>query len=78
MANIWIRLAQQTGSQEYVQAAKQALSFIASTQFLNGVSDGIRGGVAGSCPIYGGYMRFKYPNWAANFFVSAILNYSSI
>ncbi len=33
----------------------------------------VRGGIAGSFPIYGAYERLKYPNWASKFFIDAIL-----
>ena len=32
-----------------------------------------RGGIKGSHPIWGGYDPFRYPNWAAKFFVDALL-----
>ena len=33
----------------------------------------VRGGIAGSAPFYGRYERFTYPNWAAKFYVDALL-----
>jgi hypothetical protein len=33
----------------------------------------VRGGIAGSLPIWGDYSRFEYPNWAAKFFADALL-----
>jgi hypothetical protein len=35
------------------------------------------GGVAGSSPVWGPYMRFKYPNWAVKFLLDALLFFSS-
>jgi hypothetical protein len=33
----------------------------------------VRGGIAGSAPIWGDYSRFEYPNWAAKFFADALM-----
>ena len=33
----------------------------------------VRGAVAGSYPIWGGYIRFGFPNWAAKFLADAIM-----
>ncbi len=33
----------------------------------------MRGGIAGSAPIWGDYSRFEYPNWAAKFFADALM-----
>jgi uncharacterized protein YyaL (SSP411 family) len=73
MASIWFRLEKLTGLQKYREAAEKAVRFIASTQYIDGMPEGINGAIAGSWPIYGEYMRFKYPNWATNFFVVALL-----
>lgn len=32
----------------------------------------IRGGIAGSFPIWGKYMKFSYPNWATKFFIESL------
>jgi len=57
----------------YLAAAQRAIAFVASTQDLVTDHPGVRGGIAGSYPIYGRYGRFKYPNWAAKFFTDALL-----
>jgi hypothetical protein len=33
----------------------------------------MRGGIKGSHPIWGGYDPFRYPNWAAKFFIDAMM-----
>jgi hypothetical protein len=30
------------------------------------------GALAGSAPLWGDYMRFRYPNWAPKFFLDAM------
>ena len=34
---------------------------------------GIRGGISGSHPIWGEYMKYSYPNYAVKFFADAIM-----
>jgi uncharacterized protein YyaL (SSP411 family) len=73
MASLWLLFHDLSGEIQYLDAAHRAIAFVASTQRLNSSHEGIRGGIAGSYPIYGRYERFKYPNWAAKFFVDALL-----
>lgn len=70
---IWLRLFEMTQDKKYLSAAKKMNYYLKSTQDLNSNNKGIRGGIKGSHPIYGGYMSFTYPNWAAKFFVDALL-----
>ena len=42
-------------------------------QDLNSTNKGIRGGIKGSYPIYGGYQTFNYCSWAAKFLIDALL-----
>ena len=37
------------------------------------MNKGIRGGIAGCYPVWGGYIQYGYPNWAAKFFIDALL-----
>jgi len=73
MARIWLRLHDLTGEHNYLDAAGKAIAFVAATQDLRIPDRNIRGGIKGSHPIYGSYERLKYPNWAAKFFVDAML-----
>ena len=49
-----------------------------SHQDINTTDPNIRGGIKGSQPIYGRYSPFSYPNWAAKFFIDAVLQIQSI
>jgi hypothetical protein len=69
----WTRLAQITGDQGFRAHAKTALTYIKTTQKLEEPDDAIQGAIAGSVPIWGGYSRFEYPNWAAKFFADALM-----
>lgn len=73
MSRLWLRLYEADGNQAYYAAAKKAIAFVARTQNLKTSNLNIRGAIAGSYPIYGRYERFKYPNWAAKFFIDALL-----
>lgn len=73
MAHLWLRLYEMEGDRLYRDAARKAIAFVAGTQNLETPNQDVRGGIAGSYPIYGRYERLKYPNWATKFFVDALL-----
>ena len=73
MALIWLRLAKITGLPKYRYIADRTIKFIASTQFLNDLPQELLGGIAGSYPIFGRYMFYKFPSWAVKFFADTIM-----
>lgn len=73
MAIIWQRLAAETGDASWKAAAESAIRFNLSIQDLTTADVGVRGGVPGSHPRSGGYMKHRYPNWAAKFFMDALM-----
>lgn len=73
MSHLWMRFYGTSGNRTYYTAARKAVTFVARIQILSTRDPDIRGGIAGSHPIYGRYERFKYPNWATKFFVDALL-----
>ena len=73
MALLWLRFYSLCEDTCYLDAARKAIAFVAATQNLRTSNANIRGAIAGSYPIYGRYARFKYPNWAAKFFIDALL-----
>jgi len=77
MSRLWLSLHMMFSEKAYCEAAKRAIRFVAGRQHLQ-ASSNICGGIAGSHPIYGRYERFKYPNWAAKFFVDALLVLDSV
>jgi uncharacterized protein YyaL (SSP411 family) len=78
MSRLWLQFYEIRGDQAYYVAAKKALEFVARTQKLGTPHSDIRGAIAGSYPIYGRYERFKYPNWAAKFFIDALLTLNQV
>jgi len=69
----WLRLAQETGEDSLRDNARRGIEYVKSTQRLSDPADAARGGIPGSHPIWGGYSRFEYPNWAAKFFADALM-----
>ena len=73
MAIIWQRLAAATGDSSWKPPAENAIRFNLSIQNLTTADVGVRGGMPGSHPLKGGYMKNRYPNWAAKFFMDALM-----
>jgi len=75
VAHLWLKFNNLSTERAYKSAADKAVRFVARTQDLATPDPNIRGGIAGSHPIYGRYERMKYPNWAAKFFIDALIAY---
>lgn len=73
MAIIWQRLARETSDHSWLQPAENANRFNLSVQDVAATDPAVRGGLPGSHPITGGYMKNRYPNWAAKFFMDALM-----
>ena len=73
MAINWQRLAFETGDSTLVKHAVAANRFNMSVHDLDDKDPGVRGGIPGSFPIDGDYMTYRYPNWAAKFFMDALM-----
>lgn len=71
----WLQLYSRTREKKYFIQAGNLLQDIKKTVDLYTNDLNIRGAVAGAYPIYGGYSRFNYPNWATKFFFDALLLY---
>lgn len=73
MSIIWLRLYSLTKNKQYLDAAKKINSYVKSTQALSSGNKGVNGGIKGAYPIYGWYAPFCYVNWAAKFFIDALM-----
>jgi folate-dependent phosphoribosylglycinamide formyltransferase PurN len=73
MALIWMRLFERSGDERLLNAALKAIDLVKAAQPMNSAEAGIRGGVPGSDPVWGEYLRLGLPNWAVKFFVDALL-----
>jgi hypothetical protein len=67
------RLTRITGERAYSEMAQRLIDGLASTQDMNERYPESFGGIAGSQPLWGGYAPFNYLNWAAKFFMDALL-----
>ncbi len=73
MAINWYRLSTETGDDALLGPAVAANRFNMSLQDLDTENLNIRGALKGSYPISGGYMTWRYPNWATKFFMDALM-----
>ncbi len=73
LAIILHRLAPLRPAANHAQAAARLIEFCSRCQRLDSPLDGVRGGLAGSNPILGAYMRGGYPNWATKFLADALM-----
>jgi uncharacterized protein YyaL (SSP411 family) len=68
-----LRLYEHDGTERYLEAARSLNRFNMSRQELRSSAPTVNGAVAGSSPGWGGYIHFCYPNWAAKFFMDALM-----
>jgi hypothetical protein len=73
MAIVWLRLAKLDAAPELAQVARRALAFVKGQQSADARNPTTCGAIPGSSPITGGYGRLKFLNWAAKFFIDALL-----
>jgi hypothetical protein len=73
IATLWLRLFNLTNDKAYYYGAVNLNNYIKSTQHLNHLCKGIKGGIKGSQPIYGKYIPNGFVNWGAKFFVDSLL-----
>lgn len=73
MALIWMRLDEHECNPMLVNAAFKAIDQVKAAQSMANPDPGIRGGVPGSDPIWGDYISYALPNWAAKFYIDALL-----
>ena len=78
IAGIWLKIYKLTGDARFLNSALKLLDQVKATQCLNGRNSSIRGGIAGSYPLWGTYAPFNYPNWAAKFFADSLMLQESI
>ena len=78
IAGIWLKVYKLTGDARFLNSALKLLDQVKATQCLNDRNSSIRGGIAGSYPLWGKYAPFNYPNWAAKFFADSLMLQESI
>ena len=73
IAIVCYRLYELTGEIKYKHAANTLTNALKALQALNLPNSALNGAIAGSFPLFGGYMRAGYPNWATKYFLDALL-----
>lgn len=73
MAIVWIKIYELNQDARFLNSAIKMLDQIKELQDLNSKNNGLKGGIRGSYPIWGNYMPYSYPNWAAKFFADALI-----
>lgn len=73
MCCLWLRLTAITGRETWRAPTSRVLDHVGSTQNLRSRDPGLRGGIAGSAPIWGSYGRYEILSWATKFYVDALV-----
>jgi len=73
IALLWFDLYKIDPDPRYLNAAFKAIDLVKRAQPMASANPAIRGGVPGSDPIWGDYIYMGIPNWAAKFFIDALL-----
>ena len=77
MALVWLRLYERGGEARFLAAATRAIETVKRAQVRH-ANGNVTGGIPGSDPLWGGYVPLAFPNWAAKFFIDALLAKRSV
>jgi len=72
MSRVWGRLYELRNDVRYLNAALKINDYVVSLIDLKSDNPGIRGGVKGSHPVWGSYMKYRLPSWATKFTLDAL------
>ena len=73
MALIWLHMYAEHGDPRLLNAALKSIDIVKTAQAMDATDPGVRGGIAGSQPVWGDYISHAFPNWAAKYFIDALL-----
>lgn len=73
IAIVCYRLAQELNEPRYRTAADCLVDFLKGVQLMESDNAALHGALAGSFPLFGGYMRAGYPNWATKYLLDALM-----
>jgi uncharacterized protein YyaL (SSP411 family) len=73
MALVWLRLYQVSKDEADLSAALEANRYVKQRQPLRSPLPGVRGGIAGSYPIYCEYEPYRNLNWPVKFFADSLM-----
>ncbi|MGR8948018.1 MAG: hypothetical protein ACU84Q_08225 [Gammaproteobacteria bacterium] len=78
MALVWMDLYEKTGDERHLRGAQQAVNLVKQGQIMESDNPSLRGAIPGSDPLWGWYNDGIMPNWAAKFFIDALLQLQRI
>lgn len=78
IAIIWLQLYKITNEVRFLNTALKIIDQVKQTQILNCKNLGVKGGIAGSYPIWGKYDSFTFLCWATKFLADALMIKESI
>ena len=70
---IWLKLFEIFKDKKFLLNGKRLNWYIKSKQVISNMFQDVDGAIKGSDPIWGYYMKYIFPNWAAKFFCDALL-----
>lgn len=70
---VWSELDNLRQNSKYREAASLANRYLMARHDIGSSDPSIRGGLAGSWPVWGDYGRYKILNWATKFFIDALM-----
>jgi hypothetical protein len=73
MTLIWFRLHGLLRNLRLVNAALKAIDLVKLAQPRGNPNPSLFGGIPGSDPVHGSYIEGAVPNWAAKYFIEALL-----
>lgn len=73
MTLIWFRLHGLSRNLRLVNAALKAIDLVKLAQPRGNPNPSLFGGIPGSDPVHGSYIEGAVPNWAAKYFIEALL-----
>lgn len=73
LAIVAYRFAEALGRREFLASADHLIDFVKATQRLESEDPDIVGAIAGSYPILSTYSTAGFPNWAAKYFIDALM-----
>jgi folate-dependent phosphoribosylglycinamide formyltransferase PurN len=73
MALIWMHMYAERGDPRLLNAALKSIDMVKAAQAMDADDPYVQGGIAGSQPVWGDYISHAFPNWAAKYFIDALL-----
>lgn len=78
VALIWMALYRLDSDAAWLRAARTALDLVKRAQLMHTDNPDLRGAIPGPDPLWGWYNDGAMPNWAAKFFIDALLDYARL